>query len=273
MVEKRRVIFAHLKRTAKTRSEVEASEVLMTKPSDHPSSFHAWLSRHKIIFETVAVSCITAAAVFVSYLQWKATTLQTDISIKQSQPNFVISSQQIWNEKEAAFTDDELQIQNFGGPPRGLGHEFATVLQLTTLTKGDSIPRKIDIPVRGYYTIAAITSDAVTGRLVKLKGFRNDRRMADIETELREVAGADGYICIAELKRYVKLKYRDLFDAEHIEYFFVAPIGGGSRIPTAQGTKVVDRFDQDFDSLDGVDITNTSAKEIWARAIARLRSK
>jgi hypothetical protein len=95
------------------------------------------------------VTCITAAAAFVSYLQWKTAKLQTEISTKQAQPNFVVSSHQVWNDKDAAFSDDHLEIQNFGGLSRGLGQQVATIVQLATLTKGDPKPHKIDIPVRG----------------------------------------------------------------------------------------------------------------------------
>src|ERR1043165_652852 len=103
----------------------------MSSVSNPPSWFHAWLSRHKILFETVAVTCITLAAVFVSYLQWKTASLQAAISLKQVQPNFVVSCRQIWNAEAGRVTDDELQIQNFGGAPRELHHQYATILHFT----------------------------------------------------------------------------------------------------------------------------------------------
>jgi hypothetical protein len=93
--------------------------------------------------------------------------------------------------------------------------------------------------------------------------------MPRIESELREVAAVDGYICIAELKRYIKLNYRDLFDVEHNEYCYVAPIGGGSRISQVEGSRILDQFDQD--PLSG--ISNSTAQDIWTRAITKLRSK
>ena len=38
---------------------------------ESPTRMHAFLTRHKIIFETIAVTVFTVAAIFVSYLQWQ----------------------------------------------------------------------------------------------------------------------------------------------------------------------------------------------------------
>lgn len=235
----------------------------------HPSQTHAWLGRHKIIFETVAVAVFTLASIFVAWLQWRTAERQADISMRQSQPNFVITVHQVWNEKESFFTDDELLIQNFGGAPRGLRDQITTFLHITASASGDSKPRYADIPLRGYYNSAMITSDVVTGQLVKSIGYRNDRKMADLTKQVRDIAATNGYNCTIELHRYVKLVYSDLFEQSHVEYFSVAPINGADRIPASEGNKWVDQFNES----DGVDLNNTTAQEIWGRVMKHLAPK
>src|SRR5438067_12693135 len=79
------------------------------------TAFHGWLRRHKIIFETVAVASFTIATIFVSWLQWRTSEKQAEISRRQIQPNFLVSDHQLKKEGESSFEDEERQGQQCGG--------------------------------------------------------------------------------------------------------------------------------------------------------------
>jgi hypothetical protein len=244
-----------------------------------PPKLHAWLGRHKIIFETVAVTVFTFASIFVAILQWHTAEKQADISKRQSLPNFVIATHRVRSQgqEEPSLIDDELHVQNFGGPARALEHQITTFLRFTTLTKGDSAPNRTDVQLNGYYNSTRVTNDAVTGLLIKSWGHGNDQQLENLLKEIQELAGKKGYICIVELARYIKLTYSDLFDQNHAEYFFVPTVGVASRISAAEGRGWVDAFYEEYQwedvPSDRIDLGRSTAQEVWDRAMPEQKRK
>ncbi len=229
----------------------------------NPSEVHAWLRRNKVYFEAVAATVFILASILVAFLQWQTARRQEEISTSQIQPNFVVAVHTSLNPKEDAFTDNELLIRNFGGPPRGLHDETTTFLHITTLSNDGKEYSETDIPFVGYYFSESIASDSVAGLMIKKTGYRNNEKMAVLTDGFRKIAAADGYICNVRLRVFVKLAYTDLFDQSHLEYFSVESAGVASPISASEGNKWVDRFN--LVRADAVDLDTITAQKLWEK--------
>lgn len=236
-----------------------------------PMPVHAFLTRHKIIFETVAAVALTIASVLVAYLQWRTAQRQADISLRQVQPNFVISVHQIMREGETSFTEEEMHVQNFGGPAHELNSTITTWYQVKGSTSGKPFEQfTVNLPVNNYYHSNYIRSDTVSGMLVRAVGNRNNEKMTQLEREVAESARSAGFdTCLLSLEEYIRLDYLDLFDQRHTEYFHVWPTIGARRISQEEGRQWVDDFNKRLDER-GIQFGRTTAGQIIERVKSAL---
>ena len=247
--------------TARAKEEAKSGEARST---DHPTRLHAWLHRHQVIFLTAAATILSIASVIVGYLQWDTARQQATITLRKEQPNFVVTANQIWNSDESRVTDEELHIQNFGGPAHELQHQAITFLNVSA-TKGPD-KRNILIPVNGFYTACGITADSVSGLLVRCRGYRNDEKLFGLEKSFWEMAKGKGYDAVElDTVRYVGLSYDDLFDKHHSIYLQVEPIKGARQISTTEGRRLVEEFWANFYRDGGVEFGSLTAEKVYER--------
>jgi hypothetical protein len=201
----------------------------------------AWLKTNKIWFETVAASLLSLMAVVVSVSQSRTASkqtellsLQTQIAEAQALPQFEVDLQQKLNDATEKFDDHVLVVRNRGGPVHDFSSDVAYFITLT-LSGADLEPTKSEVPVNGYFT-ASFISVASTGDLVTMIGDHNNARVFALTRDLRQVE-QDRHWDFANLDEQlvVRLRYRDLLNRHHEDYYDAHPVGGGTRIADEVG--------------------------------------
>lgn len=216
-----------------------------------------WLRENKIVFETVASTSLTVAAIIVSIVQTNIAFRQTDITERQNQlinkqnslvdlqariaeaqalPTFEIRIAQQMNPATLRADDNFLIIDNTGGPV----HEFSskTIFSLEIDAAPSATPIrniKLFIPINDYFSASAITA-AGKGQLITNIGRRNNEIVTAFEKALRERAHSQNWeYANTEERTYTQIVYRDILDRVHEEYYFVEPIYGATRVSNEEG--------------------------------------
>ncbi|MDB6024135.1 MAG: hypothetical protein JWM68_358 [Verrucomicrobiales bacterium] len=229
---------------------------------------HARAQRFKIAAIVVCIIAVLAAIVTIYTIIHapNASVSNENIEIKKAQPVFVISKHQLKKEGEDYYADEELRIQNVGGPAKELKHTISVWYELR-LYKKDHTTFKTNIPVNGYYPVHGVTSDALTGLLVTAVGDRNNERATRFERQVCALAKTNGFnICLIEMFQYVGLSYLDLFDRHHTNYFYVRPVSGGEQINGKEGEKWVEDFSAKFWDRGGLEFYGATPEQMLERA-------
>jgi len=209
-----------------------------------------YLDRNKVFFETVAASLLSLMAIIVSVVQIglaikqnKLTQMQTEIARTQALPQFVVSLKQIYDPTAEKYTEDQIVATSQGGLVQELDCNFAVFIDTSYFVH--AAPRQKQLPLDGYYNSIFLTGEG-SGKVVTLKGINNDERFSQLTSQIRELAQAKGVMCNVELKRYIRLRYRDVFGEKHVKYYYVPPIFGGSVLDENEGKSIFDRYEQGF---------------------------
>jgi len=200
-----------------------------------------WLFANKILFETVAASLLSLMAIIVSIAQTRTASkqtellaLQTRIAEAQALPQFEVAIRQKLNDATGKFDDDHLVVSNRGGPVHDFSANAAYFISVTAGGIRGEVS-KSEVPVNGYFT-ASFVSVASAGELVTMIGNHNNASVATLARDVREVAHARqldfGHL---DEQLVVRLRYRDLLDRQHEEYYEVRPVHGGTRMADEVG--------------------------------------
>lgn len=230
-----------------------------------PTKIHAFLERHKIIFEVFAAICLGAASIWVGWLQTGIAEKQNQISERQVQPVFFIATQQKWDKERSVFGENELLIHNFGGPARELRCEVGVYLNATIFAEINASPEEVAIPVLNYLNNRYRTQNDAVGLLIKVSSHENNYKISNLQKELSEIANDSGFIFSEYITVFVRLEYIDLLDQKHIDYYQVEAVHGGRRISDEEGAKWVgnDFPIKNMKMNEYIDIDRTTSKEAW----------
>jgi hypothetical protein len=211
-------------------------------------SIRAWLEHNKVLFETVAATLLSVMAIIVSiaqtktaYEQTRLLSVQTQIAEAQALPQFDIAIHQKLNETTSKYDDDYLVISNHGGPVHEFSAQDAYSVEVTIAESPTKMAR-LEIPVGGYFT-ASYVSIASTGELVTMIGNHNNATVVALINGLRDAARTRGLL-FANLDEHliVQLRYRDLLNRFHEDFYEVKPVSGGVRLPDEVGKARFDKW-------------------------------
>jgi hypothetical protein len=209
-----------------------------------------WLMANKVLFETVAAVLLSVMAIIVSVAQYKTTSeqtnllsLQTRISEAQALPQFELAIHQVLNDATRKFDDDHLVVTNRGGPIHDFSSNSAYFLIVTSGgAHGEFV--KNEVAVSGYFT-ASFISVSSTGVLVTMTGNHNNATFAALTRAVQEAAQSK-HLDFGALNEHlvVRLRYRDLLDRPHEDYYEARPVSGGTRITDEIGKAEFSRWSE-----------------------------
>ena len=210
--------------------------------------FRELLIRNKVLFETVAASLLSVMAIIVSIVQTRTSSQQTEIFALQTRiieaqalPQFEVAIHQKRNDVTEKFDDNLLVVKNNGGAVHNFYEDSAYFFCISAEIPGVGF-REIKVPIGGYFISSAVSS-AGTGDLVTTFGFHNNASFINLYHQTRQAATAKKWphVLINE-QTVVHLRYRDLLDRQHEDYYDVSHVGAGMRMLDLDGKLLFDKW-------------------------------
>ncbi len=233
------------------------------RPDDSPTALHAWLDRHKIIFEIIVGSALVCASIIVSFLQWRTAHLQALLAKRQSEPTFSISTHQTKPNGEEKFTDEELYITNVGAmalEPRG---KIRTWIEGSLIGKNEPVKKTLLVPLKGYYFASLISGGQVTGLLEKYSGGHNWQTWIDLDRAATKLAASKDYYLELRLRTYAEVSFKNILGEQQTKYYRVEPITGSVQISNEDGKRFVDDA---FAPMNFVELGKLTPEDLFALA-------
>lgn len=229
-----------------------------------------FLHRNKIFFETVAASLlslmaiiISAAQIFISVKQNALTAMQTEIARQQVMPQFVIAARQVIDTLDGKIKEDAIYVNNRGGIVRDLFCNTAVFFDVEfTPELGEQ--KKIELSVNGYYGSMMNTAEG-TGQVLTIEGYHNSEKLSQIRKAFTRLAEEKKAFANIEVRRYLRLYYRDILGKEHVDYYYVPLIYGGSAIETREGEKIFEKRNSAVKNLSIVEFDKLTAENLFQR--------
>jgi hypothetical protein len=247
-------------------------------------SFREALTRNEIIFKTLAATALSLMALIVSLAQLftareqiSLAALQERIAEVQALPQFEVAIHQRRNNDTGKFDDDYLEVVNGGGPVHEFSAETAFLLRVNAVVPHVSggtsspLPSRIasitfDVPVGGYFSTQGVSS-AGKGQLVTISGYHNNAAINGLEKNARQAADNAKWDAFnLDTLIYIKLRYRDMLDRAHEDYYEVPTVGGGWRMRDADGKAVFEKWEQPG----RVEMSNLSAEQLLSETAKRI---
>ena len=218
----------------RTSKNVSGDHALAT-PETRAVTLRSSLRRNKIFFETVAASLlslmaviISVAQIFISVKQNALTSMQAEIARAQAMPQFVIAARQVMDSLTGKVREDAIDVNNRGGIVRDLLCNTAVFFNVE-LTSQSGNGKKEELPVNGYYGSTMYTAEG-TGQVLQIQGYLNHERLSKLRENFMTLAYQNKSYANVEVRRYLRLYYTDILGKEHVDYYYVPIIYGGSRI-------------------------------------------
>lgn len=250
------------------------------------AAVRTWLTRNKIFFETLSATLLAAMAFTVSFIandisadsnaiarlqtklaerQTELAELQTTIALQQVLPQFVITAEQTLNGDKTASMD-HIIIRNVGGVVRELVCDHAVFLGVqlypARATPGPAI--QTNVPLIGYYSATIHSPDGDEMELEIRGGEENNSRAGRLVMEFGDLTAARGMNGHLEIRRYLRLRYRDAIGEEHEEHFFVPLIFGARQLSAEEGRDVFAEHDAAFDTTSYLEFELIDAEDVLA---------
>lgn len=233
-----------------------------------------WLIDHKIYFETIAATALTAMAVLVSFSQLVVANKQNSIAETQlllaqeaAKPRIHAVLKQIKNPESGFYDEEELHIYNLGSPALSAQASSATWLLVELHPRSGNAPStKIKVALNGYFSGTGVTQSPKDLMFV-MRGYKNNQIMASFERAFRELAQERDYFGFVSLLQFIRVSYHNSLNQEGEQYFLVKPLQGSQEIAKEIGKQ---EFKEHFDALGtvrSIDFTALSAEAVIARVV------
>jgi hypothetical protein len=221
-------------------------------------SVRGWLTRNKIIFETVAATWLTTASIAVAIVQTNIAVrqsvtaekqnalldkqnglveLQSRVAEAQAMPTFDIRIQQVLNPATSRADQNILNIDNSGGPIREFDARAIYFIEITAAEKTIPYrnPVRLRIPINDYYAYRAVTAVS-KGQLVSISGHENNLAFITFSRALSAAASEHNWTYAnTEQKTFLHIEYIDILNRPHDEYYEVAPVLGSQLMSNEAG--------------------------------------
>lgn len=255
---------------------------------------------NKIFFETLAACLLSFMAIVVSLLQviqnrsqnqfannlaknsnelariqadsaakqTELLDLQTKIAMQQVVPQFVIAAKQIADESGFA-TEDQIVVRNVGGVVRELYCDDAVFLEVELYHQNprEGNPIKKRLPLNGYYA-AIVHNPEGQGQVLTLIGNKNNKRAIDLERAFGKLTESNGLFGFTELRRYLRLRYRDMLGEHHEDFFYVPLTFGAHKLTEEEGKLEFDEHSKGIGSLQILEFEQLTPEIVLQKARA-----
>ena len=243
------------------------SEIVTFSQRSPIQNIKEWLTDNKIFFETIAATMLTFMAVILSFAQLAITQEQTAyleqqiiIEREQALPQFVVISKTFPGEGTNQHEDDKIFMYNQGNTALNITTKVAVFFNIDYLNGPEQ--KDILVPVDGYYWWHVMSGES-TGLVVTIENPKNHLKRSIIEDELSKLAAANNVIINLNIKRYVQITYRDIFDELHTKYYLVVPFSGGELVQVDDGEKLFVQHQEGFSNGKMFDIDANSALDLF----------
>jgi hypothetical protein len=227
------------------------TEWRLPRPKQRWHSFRGLLQRNKIVFETVAATALTIASICIAIYQSTTAAkqntlidkqnglvdLQARVAEAQAMPTLEIAIKQILDPATNRADQNELIIDNSGGPTREFDCQAVYFIEIEIGEKLLPIPPPIhlSIPMNDYYAYQAVTA-ASKGHLATISGYQNNLNFVSFSRKLSAAAEDHSWrYANVDEKTFLRVQYTDVLDRSHEEYYEVAPVWGSRRLKTEEG--------------------------------------
>ena len=207
----------------------------------------ACLKRNKIFFETAAALLLTIMAITVSIAQYylsrdsnKLAIIQTNISRQSIEPHFVITAKQLDPEGTGVFSEDWLFIKNSGAVVTEFTERCVVFFDIEVAPRiwtKERKPYKKQVPINGYYFNSAFKSEG-TATLVTLRGNGNNIKAGILDNDLLKYSQSKDMYATLQIRRYVRVRYKNLLKEDKERYFEVPLIYGAYEMEQEEGKEV-----------------------------------
>lgn len=206
-----------------------------------------WLSKNKIIFETIAATLLSLMAVVVSFLTYRVTSrqtnligLQTEIARQQVAPQFVVQKLQVQS-SDGIYHDDRMVITNKGAIARAAEVDDVEFITLRCSRIG-APPKKLRLPVINYYGVNLVSSRPELEFTLENRG--NNDQYASLYTGLMNLDSKSATLVEIGMDIYVRVNYQDLLDQKHSDYFWAKGRTAAEHIPQKEGQAAFQEHDE-----------------------------
>ena len=226
-----------------------------------------WLTKYEIIFTTIAAVGLSIMAIIVSIAQNQTAKRQTELMDRQGklmEKQTELSNMQLIVEKKLASPQiypaliqvrdaetnevvvENIHVDNKGKDAYNIYCETAVFLNFFEIPysrKSLFNMKDLCLPLKGY-RFWHLRQNATTGELVILKGNPDSfEKLCKLINSFNSVMNEKGYKGFFNVEYYLKVKYYDIFNDMHFEYFDVAELGRSTKLEASTGEKFLSRYE------------------------------
>ncbi|CAG36308.1 hypothetical protein [Desulfotalea psychrophila] len=206
----------------------------------------------KFYLQTVTATVLAIMAILVSFSQCsiskeqtKLLNVQTKIAKKQISPVFTISAKQLKDDIPGIYSEDKIFIENNGFIISDF-HYNSLVLIDIELSKTPNVQKKKTYSLIGYYRAGYMTAKG-SGLLATIFGKNNNLQLSQLDEQYSGICQKNDESCFINLRRYLKVRYKNAFDEQITEYYIVPLIYGGKKLSLDEGERLFRRYDDNVD--------------------------
>lgn len=227
-----------------------------------------WLKNNKIFFEIFAAVVLPTMAIFVSWEANQIVANQTEIMKSERLPVLYLNVAQIYDPNTKNYTQDELSIYNVGGPLSEFNFKEAVFFKIAYGRPPGEMKTAL-VPLIGYYSTGFVTNNP-TGELAQLVNYEvtegNNYKAVHTSWAFSDFASKKNALGFADIARYVKVTYKDVFGETHNEFYFASPMRT-FKLSDIEGTKIFKQYEDNIGitSLDFYsEVSPESLYEKWS---------
>jgi hypothetical protein len=227
------------------------------------NSVRTWLTNNKVFFETLAATLLAAMAIIISIVQINIAAKQTALMELQAEvarqinlPQFSLAARQIRDPATGNATEDKIFVTNHGGLAQDVRCSFAVFFDIEVLRHER----------RGKFTEHTDSGIAhtATGKelVVTIEGYQNNTKACALERAFRELGTRVNRSASMDIRRYVRIRYRDIFGNQHTKYFFVPLIYGGTELSEEEALPLFERHESAWETKEMREFEELTAQDL-----------
>lgn len=227
-----------------------------------------WLRNNEIYFTTICTILLSGMAIIVSVISNQVANRQFEMDYFEKQPDFQITKEQLFNEKNQKYEDTNLIITKLTGKAKNIEIETITLLDIE-YTNTNNEAKNSRFLIEGYYDTSFL-SGKTEGIIETETGHKNNRKEIELENYLVEMIENQNQFIYTELKTYVQIKYLNFQNESKTEYFDASSISG-KLINNDTLSKYFNYKTQPFDSKNTFNLRDVGNKEKMYKMISIIK--
>ena len=207
-----------------------------------------WLSNYEIIFTTITTVALSIMAIIVSIAQNKTAKRQAKLMEQQSElmnmqllvdkkhvsPHISVKLKFVFEKDTQGAIGQRVIVENTGGEAYNL--DFRTAVFWKVVINYPSGIKFGMIRINNYLRSRFYNNN--TGLLCDAYYDGNLAQAANIHSEFNQIFNEAGIIAFITPFIYAKLSYDDIFNENHIDYYYLLPEFDGKKMSEEEGGKI-----------------------------------